>query len=300
MRVRALDAEDDPAVDDLFDGVASALTGSAGQRALGAAGFRTPDGDAPSSAAETDAVDVGAPMGTSVTDATGLDDARTGWATQGRRSRLLMVMDLSGSMGERLPDGRTRAEAAQDALRGLVEGASPDDALGLWGFTTLIGNGDYEILLPAQQLDATSDGVSLRSQFLTEVDQLAPVPGGSTSLYDTVAAGYATATDRYVDGRFNAVVVVTDGRNEDPGSRTLPGCSTTSAVASTAPGRCGSSPSPTARTPTSRPWSRSPTRRAVAPTGHSRATRSGHVCPSCSPRSRAWRPGSGRRGLRRP
>ena len=52
---------------------------------------------------------------------------------------------------------------------------------------------------------------------------MAPVPGGATSLYDTVAAAYATATDRYVDGRFNAIVVVTDGRNEDPGSRTLPG-----------------------------------------------------------------------------
>ncbi len=223
VRVRALDAEDDPAVDDLFDGVAAALTGAAGQRALGAAGFRTPDGEAPSATAEVDGVNAGAPMGAPVGDAAGIDEARRGWATQGRRSRLLLVMDQSGSMGERLPDGRTRAEAAQDALRGLVEGASPDDALGLWGFTTLIGNGDFEVLLPAQQLDTTSDGVSLRSRFLAEVDQLAPVPGGATSLYDTVAAAYATATDRYVDGRFNAIVVVTDGRNEDPGSRSLPG-----------------------------------------------------------------------------
>lgn len=222
VRVRPLDAQDDPAADALFDNVAKALTGEAGQSALGKAAFRTPDGSAPAAAPTAQGVDFATAMGAVATDVTALDDARTQWSTQGRRARLLLLMDLSGSMQERLPDGRTRAEAAQDALRGLVEGASPDDALGLWGFTNLVGNGDYEVLLPAEPLDNTVDGVSLRDRFLSEVDQLAPVTGGSTSLYDTVAAAYAAASDNYVDGRFNAVVVVTDGRNEDPGSLTLP------------------------------------------------------------------------------
>ena len=222
VRVRPLDAEDDPAADDLFDTIAAALTGEPGQAAFGGASFRLPDGSAPDGAPQADGVDPTATMGGAATDAAALDEARSQWGTQGRRARLLLLMDLSGSMQEQLPDGRTRAEAAQDALRGLVEGASPDDALGLWGFTNLVGNGDYEVLLPTGPLDDTVDGVSLRDEFLSQVDQLAPVTGGSTSLYDTVAAAYAAATDKYVDGRFNAVVVVTDGRNEDLGSRTLP------------------------------------------------------------------------------
>jgi Mg-chelatase subunit ChlD len=167
-------------------------------------------------------VDYNAAAGDVAVDPSVVQDVRDQWATQGRRSRLLLLMDLSGSMAETLPDGQTRAEAAQEALRGLVAGASPDDALGLWGFTTEVGNGDFEVLLPARPLETSVDGASLRSTFLSQVDRLVPVPGGSTSLYDTLAAAYSTASKRYVDGRFNAVVVVTDGRNEDPGSRSLP------------------------------------------------------------------------------
>ncbi len=222
VRVRPLDAKEDKDADALFDKIQQALTGEAGQKMLGLAGFRGPDGTASDAVPQSDAVDYEAAVGEPVTDTEGIDQARTDWATQGRRARLLLLMDLSGSMGERLPDGQTRAEAAQEALRGLVAGASPDDALGLWGFTTAVGNGDFEVLLPAQPLDRVVDGVTLRSEFLDQVDGLTPVTGGATSLYDTVAAAYSSASDRYVDGRFNAVVVVTDGRNEDPGSRELP------------------------------------------------------------------------------
>lgn len=221
VRVRPIDAEDDPAADALFETIHDALTGSAGRRAWGAAGFRTADQAAADGAPQVEGVDFTTPAGDATTDASDLTTARTQWATQGRRARLLLLMDQSGSMAETLPDGRTRAQAAQDALRGLVDGASPDDALGLWGFTDLIGNGDYAVLSEVQPLDATVNGVSVRSEFLSQVDQLAPVVNGSTTLYDTIAAAYDAANADYADGLFNAVVVVTDGRNEDPGSRSL-------------------------------------------------------------------------------
>ncbi len=222
VRVRPLDAEDDPDADALFSRIQDALTGEDGQRALGGAGFRSADGTASDDSPRVEGVDLDAAAGAAASDAAGIDAARADWTTQGRRARLLLLMDLSGSMAETLPDGQTRAQAAQDALRGLVDGASPDDALGLWGFTTLIGNGDFEVLLPAQPLEDTVNGVSLRSEFLAQVDQLVPVPNGATSLYDTIAAAYEAASARYADGRFNAVVVVTDGVNEDPGSISLP------------------------------------------------------------------------------
>ncbi len=222
VRVRPLGAEDDQAADAVFDAVAEALTGEEGQAALAAAGFRAAGGEAGDGAPNRDGVDYGVAPGEVAVDSGTVEDVHDQWATQGRRSRLLLLMDLSGSMAETLPDGQTRAQAAQEALRGLVDGASPDDALGLWGFTTEVGNGDFEVLLPARPLETSVDGSSLRSTFLAQVDRLEPVPGGSTSLYDTLAAAYTSASRRYVDGRFNAVVLVTDGRNEDPGSRSLP------------------------------------------------------------------------------
>lgn len=223
VRVRPLGAGKDAAADALFTRIEAALAGDAGKQALGTAGFRAPDGAAPADApAAGDAVDYTSAAGAAAAESSVIDKARAGWATQGRRARLLLLMDLSGSMAARLPDGQTRAEAAQQALRGLVAGASPDDALGLWGFTTAIGNGDYKVLLPTRALDEETSGVTRRSQFLRQVDQLAPVTGGATPLYDTIAAAYASASDDYADGRFNAVVVVTDGRNEDRNSRGLP------------------------------------------------------------------------------
>jgi Mg-chelatase subunit ChlD len=37
-------------------------------------------------------------------------------------------------------------------------------------------------------------------------------------LYDTTLAAYKAATSSYAEGKFNALVVLTDGVNQDPGS----------------------------------------------------------------------------------
>jgi hypothetical protein len=47
---------------------------------------------------------------------------------------------------------------------------------------------------------------------------LEPVPDGATGLYDTTLAAYKQAIASYGKGRFNALVILTDGVNEDPGS----------------------------------------------------------------------------------
>jgi len=47
------------------------------------------------------------------------------------------------------------------------------------------------------------------------------VPRTSTGLYDSILAAYESATADYRKDAVNTVVVITDGRNEDPGSITL-------------------------------------------------------------------------------
>ena len=48
--------------------------------------------------------------------------------------------------------------------------------------------------------------------------------GGGTGLYDTALAAYRTALRNYDPHYSNAVVLMTDGRNEDPGSISLDSC----------------------------------------------------------------------------
>ena len=47
-------------------------------------------------------------------------------------------------------------------------------------------------------------------------DELLPL--AEAGLYDTTLAAYRAATGSYAEGKFNALVVLTDGVNEDPGS----------------------------------------------------------------------------------
>lgn len=44
---------------------------------------------------------------------------------------------------------------------------------------------------------------------------LRPVPGGVTGLYDTTLAAYEEARSTYRKGKFNALVILTDGSNQD-------------------------------------------------------------------------------------
>ena len=47
------------------------------------------------------------------------------------------------------------------------------------------------------------------------------VPRTATGLYDSILAAYRSATAAYRADAGNSIVVITDGRNEDPGSITL-------------------------------------------------------------------------------
>jgi hypothetical protein len=47
---------------------------------------------------------------------------------------------------------------------------------------------------------------------------LRPVANGATGLYDTALAAYKAVTPSCAEGKFNALVVLTDGVNQDPGS----------------------------------------------------------------------------------
>jgi Mg-chelatase subunit ChlD len=148
-----------------------------------------------------------------------IDHVFATWYPSDRRSDILIVVDISGSMGAPAPGTK------QPLIRSVARGCDrlgallPDDSrLTLWEFGSKIdGNRDYRTVLARAALSATH-----RSELAAATRGLRTRPSG-TGLYDTLLAAYQSARDNYRAGRPNQVVLFTDGINQDdPGSITAP------------------------------------------------------------------------------
>lgn len=135
-----------------------------------------------------------------------LAQVRGVWHNVRKKARVMLVLDVSGSMGEAAGEGSKLDEAraaASDALGQL----NPEDEVGLSIFTTnLPGNGYYQTLVPIGP--AKTSTAAIRNS----LQSLAPLNG--TPLYSAVrkaATDLQTSADK---DRINAIVVLTDGRNE--------------------------------------------------------------------------------------
>ncbi|MGA8046834.1 MAG: VWA domain-containing protein [Dermatophilaceae bacterium] len=192
------------------------LLGEDAAAGFAALGLRTGGGELDERYREGYGVDAGAREPETVA-ADGVTAGLDSWAVAGRRARILLVVDRSGSMRRPLPDGTVPKSAlARDSVVQLVASASPDTDLGLWTFTTNRGDAFVEPLVPLAPLSAQSTGASHRERLTTAVTGLQPIPTGDTPLFQAVLDAYQEAQDTYAWGRLNAVVVVTDGRNDHP------------------------------------------------------------------------------------
>jgi Ca-activated chloride channel homolog len=122
------------------------------------------------------------------------------------------VMDTSGSMGEQVAGtGKSKLELAKQAAHNSLSQFANGDQVGLWMFSTrLNGATDYRELVPVGPMDTQR-----RAQLGERIDGLQP--GGGTGLYDTSLAAYQFVKGRASADNINAVVLLTDGRNEDNG-----------------------------------------------------------------------------------
>ena len=141
-----------------------------------------------------------------------LDKLLASWGSLRKRANVLLVMDTSGSMGEQVAGtGKSKLELAKQAARNSLSQFASRDQVGLWMFSTqLDGETDYRELVPAGPIDAQR-----RAQLSERIDGLQP--GGGTGLYDTALAAYQFVKDHATPDDINAVVLLTDGRNEDNG-----------------------------------------------------------------------------------
>lgn len=136
--------------------------------------------------------------------------------------RMLAVIDVSGSMAypARNTRGLTRIKVTEDACVTALSMLPAGSKIGAWVFATNKGpkGQPWLPLADVERLDSTKDGLTYR-QHLINTTRTAPKKylGGDTALYDTTLAALKTMTDSFDKGYVNSVVIMTDGKDDNPG-----------------------------------------------------------------------------------
>ncbi|MGI9578701.1 MAG: substrate-binding domain-containing protein, partial [Microthrixaceae bacterium] len=139
------------------------------------------------------------------------------WAQQRKSGRVMMVLDVSGSMGSPAeptdPGGPTKLDLAVSAVQNGLQEFKAEDQVGIRIFTTGLGatgdddGADYQDLAPVEPVGPNREALA------NEVSTLIPLNG--TPLYSTIADSYAEMVAAYDPALINAVVVLSDGENDD-------------------------------------------------------------------------------------
>jgi Ca-activated chloride channel family protein len=167
------------------------------------------------------------PVGDPITRANGVDPAQpqttlgvpepdvlvrllAKWGEQRKPAKVMLVVDVSGSMGEEVSEGRTKLDLAKQAAVDALDEFKDDDVVALRIFSTDISPKeptDYADLVPFGPMGEQ------RERIAAQITRLVPTEG--TPLYSVAQASYKQLKDEYDPARINAVVLLTDGRNED-------------------------------------------------------------------------------------
>jgi len=135
------------------------------------------------------------------------------WEENRKTARIIMLLDVSGSMADLTSSGDTKLELAKQAVLSGLDSFKAEDEIGLWIFSTnLDGDNDYRELIPPTPLGDT------RAEFERTVTGL--IADGGTGLYDSTRAAVQAVRDTFDQTKINAVLLLTDGMCDD----NPPGC----------------------------------------------------------------------------
>lgn len=133
-----------------------------------------------------------------------------GWEYTQRRGRILLVLDLSGSMKEQFDKNRStrpytdrRIDLLKPAIKKQLDLLHPEDEVGLWTFSS---DGPEERMPIGKVKD-------VRGQMINLVNELEPV--GNTALFKSVKEANAKMRSEFDPKLINAIVLLTDGENTE-------------------------------------------------------------------------------------
>lgn len=136
------------------------------------------------------------------------------WKEQRKGARVLLVLDVSGSMGEPAdPDdlnSDTKLDLAKSAAIDALDQFRGDDEVGLRIFTNGLGPNEDEAFVDVLEVQPMSTN---RERLRNEIRDQRPLNG--TPLYDVTQASFTEMVEGYDPALINAVVLLTDGVNDD-------------------------------------------------------------------------------------
>lgn len=190
-----------------------------------AQGFRGPDNRLDSSVlTEEVGFSENAPAELPVPSDAAITELTRSWNQLKMDSRVLAIVDVSGSMLAEVPGtGMTRMQVTGAAATEGLQMFTPSSELGLWEFSTNVNNNlHYQELTPVRELQATGDdGTEHRDSIAGALSGLQPRPQGDTALYETYLAAYQEMSRTYRPDRTNVILMLTDGDNDNPGGMAL-------------------------------------------------------------------------------
>lgn len=132
------------------------------------------------------------------------------WDNVRRKARVLLLLDVSGSMNEIVDDpGRvddpTKLQLVIPAVQRAVDLLDDDDEVGVWTFSS---DPAYTEAVPVSRVGDVRDQLKTRIQGLTA--------SGDTALYQAIDAASDVMARTAEPERINAIVVLSDGQNTEP------------------------------------------------------------------------------------
>ncbi|WP_017536870.1 substrate-binding and VWA domain-containing protein [Nocardiopsis halophila] len=211
---------DDPLTTRAAQVFRSALEEDAAQKRFQREGFRTPDGAIDGEALpEEQGFQADIPENLPTPNNESVERLTKAWNQFKLGTRLLTIVDVSGSMLEEVPGtGMSRMQVTTAAAEQGLSLFNDSTELGLWEFSTgLDGDLDHRELLPIQELAGEgADSATHQQDVAARLGGMEPVPDGNTGLYDTYLAAYREMASSYKSDKVNAILMLTDGNNDDP------------------------------------------------------------------------------------
>jgi Ca-activated chloride channel homolog len=138
-----------------------------------------------------------------------LDKLQASWWLVRKPARILVIVDVSGSMAAEVPGtGTSKLGLVKAALLAALDQIGEEDQVGLWTFSD-----QHQQVVPIGRVGAQ------RSTLKRAVGGLSP--GGGTLLYTTVRAGLDYMKTQLAPNYITAVVVLTDGADTNSGEAAL-------------------------------------------------------------------------------
>ncbi|PRX95488.1 substrate-binding domain-containing protein [Allonocardiopsis opalescens] len=200
------------------------LAAGAADRHIQADGFRRPDGSAGSALAEAEGFRAEPPEQLPAPGSDTFGEVTQAWNRLKLGTRMLTLIDVSGSMLETIPGSEiTRIQATVAAAQEGLELFPDDSEIGTWTFSVRLNNQlDYQEISPLVPLSQqTEGGGTARDELLAALNSIQVDPDGDTGLYDSILAGFREVSRGYQPDKINTVLIFTDGVNEDDDSISL-------------------------------------------------------------------------------